>query len=115
MFEQTGSVKTCGRQTESIIAQEKARKGEERNGIRLLSAVSKYSWSLIPTAPTAQSLFFYSKDKYPICPMQIAQTLIRNRVWRCLICVCTVYQCPFYRTLGNNGLAIIMISGTREY
>ena len=36
--------------------------------------------------------------------MQTVQILIRRRVLRCLICVCTVCKCLFYATLGINWL-----------
>ena len=36
--------------------------------------------------------------------MQTVRTKIRRRVLRRLILVCTVCQCPFYGTLGINGL-----------
>ena len=48
--------------------------------------------------------------------MQTVQTLIRRRVlWR-LICVYTVCQCPFYGTLGLNGLKTVILVeiGKRE-
>ena len=38
--------------------------------------------------------------------MQTVETLIRRRVLRRLIWDCTVCQCPFYETLGVNGLKL---------
>ena len=46
--------------------------------------------------------------------MQTVETLIRRRILRCLIWICTVSQLPFYGYPDYNGLIVIQLPITVE-
>ena len=48
--------------------------------------------------------FFFFFLEFALSIMKTVQTQIRRRMMRRLIWVCTVCLCPFYGTLGINGL-----------